>query len=165
RHLAAFLSKQAASLQERKTKAMPSAVLFNGGVLKAPALRDRLFKQLGKWAKELGTGRVRELPGTDLDLAVSRGAAYYGLVRRGKGVRIRGGTARAYYIGVETSLPAVPGGPPPIKALCVAPLGREGGPEPVLRAQVFGRAGAGPVESRSLGPPPRREDPPGVLIE
>lgn len=165
KHLAAFLSKQAASLQERGTKQMPSAVLFNGGVLKATALRDRLFKQLGKWAKEVGTGRVRELPGTDLDLAVSRGAAYYGLVRRGKGVRIRGGTARAYYIGVETSLPAVPGGPPPLKALCVAPFGMEEGTETDLPAQEFGLVVGEPVEFRFLGSTTRRDDQPGVLIE
>jgi len=31
---------------------------------------------------------------------VARGAAYYGLARRGRGVRIRGGTARTFYIGV-----------------------------------------------------------------
>ena len=54
-------------------------------------------------------GGVKVLHSADLDRAVARGAAYYGLVRRGKGVRIRGGTARAYYVGVETSLPAVPG--------------------------------------------------------
>jgi len=165
KHVAGFLSKQAASLQERGTKPLPSAVLFNGGVLKAAALRDRLFKQLGKWAKELGTGRVRELPGTDLDLAVSRGAAYYGLVRRGKGVRIRGGTARAYYIGVETSLPAVPGGPPPLKALCVAPFGMEEGTETDMPAQEFGLVVGEPVEFRFLGSTTRREDQPGLLIE
>jgi hypothetical protein len=165
KHLAAFLSKQAASLQERGTKPLPSAVLFNGGVFKAAELRDRLFKQLGKWAKELGTGRVRELPGTDLDLAVSRGAAYYGLVRRGKGVRIRGGTARAYYIGVETSLPAVPGGPPPLKALCVAPFGMEEGTETDMPAQEFGLVVGEPVEFRFLGSTTRREDQPGTLIE
>jgi molecular chaperone DnaK (HSP70) len=165
KQLAAFLSKQAASLQQRGTKPLPSAVLFNGGVFKAAALRDRLFKQLGKWAKELGTGRVRELPGTDLDLAVSRGAAYYGLVRRGKGVRIRGGTARAYYIGVETSLPAVPGGPPPLKALCVAPFGMEEGTETDMPAQEFGLVVGEPVEFRFLGSTTRRDDQPGVLIE
>ncbi|HTK78091.1 MAG TPA: Hsp70 family protein, partial [Gemmataceae bacterium] len=122
-------------------------------------------KQLAKWAKELGTGRVRELPGTDLDLAVSRGAAYYGLVRRGKGVRIRGGTARAYYIGVETSLPAVPGGPPPLKALCVAPFGMEEGTETDMPAQEFGLVVGEPVEFRFLGSTTRREDQPGLLIE
>ncbi len=52
-------------------------------------------------------GGVLEAP--DLDLAVARGAAYYGLARRGRGVRIRGGTARAYYIGIESAMPAVPG--------------------------------------------------------
>ena len=67
------------------------------------------------------------LEGADLDLAVARGAAYYGLVRRGHGIRIRGGTARAYYIGVETAVPAVPGIAPPVKALCVAPFGMEEG--------------------------------------
>ena len=67
------------------------------------------------------------LDGADLDLAVARGAAYYGLVRRGKGVRIRGGTARAYYIGIESAMPAVPGFAPPVKALCVAPFGMEEG--------------------------------------
>ena len=49
----------------------------------------------------------------ELDLAVALGAAYYGQVRRGKGVRIRGGVARSYYVGIETSAPAVPGVPPP----------------------------------------------------
>ena len=67
---------------------------------------------------------------------MARGAAYYGLVRRGKGVRIRGGTARAYYIGVETACPAVPGLPPPMKALCVAPFGMEEGTE----ADIPGRS-------------------------
>src|SRR5205823_5307382 len=124
-----------------------------------------LFKQLGKWAKELGTGRVRELPGIDLDLAVSRGAAYYGLVRRGKGVRIRGGAARAYYIGVETSLPAVPGGPPPLKALCVVPFGMEEGTEADMPGQEFGLVVGVPAEFRFLGSTVRRSDTPGTLVE
>jgi molecular chaperone DnaK (HSP70) len=165
KQLAAFLSKQAASLQEKGTKPLPSAVLFNGGVFKAAALRERLHKQLGKWAKELGTGRVRELLGNDLDLAVSRGAAYYGLVRRGRGVRIRGGTARSYYVGVETSLPAVPGGPPPLKALCVAPFGMEEGTEADIPDQEFGLVVGEPVEFRFLGSTTRRDDPPGALLE
>ena len=55
------------------------------------------------------------------------GAAHYGRVRRGKGVRIRGGVARAYYIGIESAMPAIPGFAPPVKALCVAPQGLEEG--------------------------------------
>jgi molecular chaperone DnaK (HSP70) len=165
KHLAYFLSRQAESLKERGTKSLPSAVLYNGGVFKAAALRERLQKVIAQWSKEARAGKVRELPGTDLDLAVSRGAAYYGLVRRGRGVRIRGGTARAYYIGVETALPAVPGGPPPIKALCVAPFGMEEGTETDLPGQEFGLVVGEPVEFRFLGSTTRRDDTAGVLVE
>jgi hypothetical protein len=164
-HLAFFLSRQAESLRERKSNLLPNAVLYNGGVFKAATLRERLQKVIGQWSKDAKAGKVRELPGTDLDLAVSRGAAYYGLVRRGRGVRIRGGTARAYYVGVETSLPAVPGGPPPIKALCVAPIGMEEGTETDLPGQEFGLVVGEPVEFRFLGSTTRRDDTAGTLIE
>ena len=49
------------------------------------------------------------LDAPDLDHAVARGAAYYGLARRGRGVRIRGGAPRTYYVGIESAMPAVPG--------------------------------------------------------
>ena len=94
---------------KKKATAGPTAVLFNGGVFKAEPLRQRVAAVLNQWAKSWGGGDVKVLPSGDLDRAVARGAAYYGMVRRGKGVRIRGGAARAYYVGVETSLPAVPG--------------------------------------------------------
>ena len=90
------------------------------------------------------------LAGTDLDLAVAHGAAYYGLVRRGKGVRIRGGTARAYYIGIEAAMPAVPGIAPPLKALCVAPFGMEEGTEAEVPGQELGLVVGEPAEFRFL---------------
>src|SRR5262249_42085810 len=129
KHLAYFLHRHAEQLAERvkgtrgkkKTVTGPTAVLFNGGVFKPAPLRQRVVALLNGWGK----GGVKVLPSDDLDLAVARGAAYYGLVRRGKGVRIRGGAARVYYVGIETSLPAVPGAPPPLKALCVVPFGME----------------------------------------
>jgi molecular chaperone DnaK (HSP70) len=165
KHLAFFLSRQAAALAERGTKTLPTAVLFNGGVFKAGPMRQRFQEVLKSWAKDAKAGKVRELPGADLDLAVARGAAYYGLVRRGQGVRIRGGTARAYYIGIETALPAVPGGRPPIKALCVAPFGMEEGTETDVPGQEFGLVVGEPVEFRFLGSTVRRDDPPGLLVE
>jgi molecular chaperone DnaK (HSP70) len=114
RHLAEFLARFGR---------MPTHVLFNGGVMKAPRLSGRIVELLRAWA-----GRdVTVLAGADLDLAVALGAAHYGQVRRGQGVRIRGGTARAYYIGVESAMPAIPGFAPPVKALCVAPQGLEEG--------------------------------------
>jgi Hsp70 protein len=173
RHLAYFLSRQAEFLANREPKpkkkaqttGLPTAVLFNGGVFKAAPLREQLTGVLNRWAKEAKGPAVRTLTGNDLDLAVARGAAYYGLVRRGKGIRIRGGTARAYYIGVETAMPAVPGMPPPLKALCVAPFGMEEGTETDIPSQEFGLVVGEQVEFRFLGSSVRRQDTPGTLVE
>jgi molecular chaperone DnaK (HSP70) len=172
KHLAHFLNRQAEALAEKAPQkrskmkgAQPSAVLFNGGVFKAESLREHVIRILNKWAKAAGGGPVKVLGGTDLDLAVASGAAYYGLVRRGKGVRIRGGTARSYYVGVETSLPAVPGSPPPIKALCVVPFGMEEGTEADLPDQEFGLVVGTPAEFRFLGSTVRRADTVGTLVE
>ncbi len=174
RHLAQFISKQAESLAARSGRAagrkvagssLPSAVLFNGGVFKADALRQRLLNVLGSWAKGAKADPARELAGADLDLAVARGAAYYGLVRRGKGVRIRGGTARAYYVGVETAAPAVPGMSPPLKALCVAPFGMEEGTEADIPSQEFGLVVGEEAEFRFLSSTVRRDDSSGTVVE
>jgi molecular chaperone DnaK (HSP70) len=116
---------------------MPTAVLFNGGTLKSSALRTRLIELLNSWAKILGKDPVKVLPNPDLDHAVSRGAAYYGLARSGKAVRIKSGTSRSYYIGVEDSAPAVPGVATPLKALCVVPYGMEEGTELDVDHQEF----------------------------
>jgi hypothetical protein len=139
-------------------------VLFNGGVFKATALQQRVVSVLEKWAESART-KLKVLASDDLDLAVARGAAYYGLVRRGKGVRIRGGTARVYYVGVETSLPAVPGAPPPLKALCVVPYGMEEGSETDVPGQEFGLVVGAPAEFRFLGSTVRRGDTTGTLVE
>jgi molecular chaperone DnaK (HSP70) len=169
KHLAHFLHRQAEVLAERlqgrkgrKKVTGPTAVLFNGGVFKAAPLRRRVAEVLNGWNKGHA---VRELPNADLDLAVARGAAYYGLVRRGKGVRIRGGAARSYYVGVESSLPAVPGAAPPIKALCVVPIGMEEGTEVDIPKQEFGLTVGVPAEFRFLGSTVRRADAQGTVVE
>ena len=105
------------------------------------------------------------LAGADPDLAVARGAATYGLARRGRGVRIRGGTARAYYVGVETAAPAVPGMAPPVKALCVAPFGMEEGSEVELPDAEFGLIVGEPADFRFFGSSVRRDDGPGAVVE
>ncbi len=116
---------------------IPSAVLFNGGTLKAAGLRKQLMKLLNQWAKELKKPPVEELPGADYDFAVSRGAAYYGLARMGHAVRIRGGVSRNYFVGVEEAVPAVPGFNPPLRAICIVPFGMEEGEEKELPDQEF----------------------------
>lgn len=117
---------------------MPTLVLFNGGTMKAAALRLRLVDQLNMWAKDLNQPQVKELPDADYDYAVSRGAVNYGLARSGKSIRIRSGTSCSYFIGVEDSAPAVPGMAAPLKALCIAPFGMEEGTELELETQEFG---------------------------
>jgi molecular chaperone DnaK (HSP70) len=171
KHLAQFLSRNAevftqrTSARRKKKNAQPTAILFNGGVFKAELLRGQLLQVVNSWTRQAGGAPVKVLQGTDLDLAVARGAAYYGLVRRGKGVRIRGGAARAYYIGVESSLPAIPGSPPPLKALCVAPFGMEEGTESDVPGQEFGLIVGEPAKFRFLGSTSRHNDAVGTIVD
>lgn len=175
RHLAAFLTRQreataeldgfGAQLPAQASFLHPTAVLFNGGVLKSPLLAERLLATLEAWLAAEGAPPARLLAGADLDLAVARGAAYYGYVRRGRGVRIRGGTARAYYVAVESSMPAIPGMEPPIEALCLAPFGMEEGTEAALPALEFGLVVGEPVRFRFFGSSVRRHDQVGTLLD
>ncbi|SOY85384.1 Hsp70 family protein [Cupriavidus taiwanensis] len=175
RHLAAFLGRQAGALAEIESLRAaqpegaaflrPTAVLFNGGVFKSGLLVERILQTLNGWLAAEGAAPARLLDGAELDLAVARGAAYYGYVRRGKGVRIRGGTARAYYVAVESSMPAVPGFEPPIQALCVAPFGMEEGTEAELPPQEFGLVVGEPVHFRFFGSSVRRQDQVGTLLD
>ena len=86
-------------------------------------------------------------------------------MKRGKGVRIRGGTARAYYVAVESAMPAVPGLEPPVQALCVAPFGMEEGTDAELPAQEFGLVVGEPVHFRFFGSSVRRQDQVGTLLD
>jgi hypothetical protein len=143
----------------------PTAVLFNGGVFKSEALAQRTLSTLNAWLAAEDAKPVRQLAGADLDLAVARGAAYYGYVRRGQGVRIRGGTAKAYYVAIESSMPAIPGMEPPVQALCLAPFGMEEGTEADLQSQQFGLIVGEKVQLRFFGSSVRRQDSLGTLLD
>jgi len=173
RHLAAFLSKQQGATDELKDINLPehasflhpTAVLFNGGVLKAEALAERLMDVLNSWLSAEQAPEARLLAGADLDLAVARGAAYYGYVRKGKGVRIKGGTAASYYVGIESAMPAVPGMAPEIQALCIAPFGMEEGTQQELPDDEFGLVIGEPVRFRFFASHTRREDKVGTRLD
>ncbi|MEM6962597.1 MAG: Hsp70 family protein, partial [Myxococcota bacterium] len=173
RHLAAFLSRQVAAADSLRCTERtqppafvhPTAVLFNGGVFRSPLLRSRILEVLAGWMKQDGGAPPRVLEGADLEHAVARGAAYYGFVRRGGGVRIRGGTARAYYVGVERAMPAVPGMQPSIQALCVAPFGMEEGTTADAPEAEFGLVVGEPVHFRFFSSSVRREDASGTLLD
>ena len=164
RHLAAFLTRQS-RIAEGKSFVHPTAILFNGGVFKARALKERITEVLNDWLARDSAAPVKELAGGDLDLAVARGAAYYGWVRHGHGIRIRGGTARAYYVGVEAAVPAVPGFEPPVKALCVAPFGMEEGSKADIPPQEFALVVGEPTVFRFFSSSVRREDRAGDMID
>jgi hypothetical protein len=175
KHLARFLSQQvqnspeAANIRRGRTGlACPTHVLFNGGVMKAAALRERLVSVLNHWLEEegfdaLGSAQVLDAP--DLEHAVARGAAYYGRARRGHGVRIRSGASRSYYVGIESAMPAVPGLEAPMKALCVVPFGMEEGTEAQIPGREFGLVVGEPAEFRFLSSTIRKQDHVGDLLD
>lgn len=175
KHLAHFLTRQKDALTRSAGDVPvalrggafvhPSAVLFNGGVFKSEALKGRVLEVLNGWIRADGGQDAKELPGADFDLAVARGAAYYGWVKQGHGLRIRGGTARAYYVGVESAMPAVPGMEPPIKALCVAPFGMEEGTQADVPPQEFGLVVGEPTRFRFFSSSVRRDDAVGVFVD
>src|SRR5262245_29401989 len=175
KHMARFLAQQASNTSEvtsirrgRSGFACPTHILFNGGVMKAALLRERVVEVLNSWlvaegVEPLSAKQVLDTP--DLDHAVARGAAYYGLARQGRGVRIRSGAPRTYYIGVESAMPAVPGLPAPLKALCLVPFGMEEGTEAKIPNREFGLVVGEPAEFRFLSSTVRKQDQFGGLVE
>jgi molecular chaperone DnaK (HSP70) len=147
RHLAAFLARH---------NAQPTAVLWNGGVLRSTAIRRRILEVLTSWS---GTP-PRVLENRDPDLAVARGAAYYGLVRRGEGLRISGGAARAYFLGVDTEN-VTPG---QVTALCVTPRGLEEGSSVELTEHALELLTNRPVRFRLFSSSNRTGDQVGELV-
>jgi molecular chaperone DnaK (HSP70) len=147
RHLASFLA--------RHEHPRIDAVLFNGGTMTPASLRRRLLEQVAAWQPDAPP--PRELANDEPALAVAQGAAYYGLVRRGLGARIRGGTPRAFYVGVGGSAE-----PTQEMAVCLAPKGLEDGARIEL-PRDFALVTNRPV-SFKLYSSSSREDPPGALV-
>ncbi|MGV3000909.1 Hsp70 family protein [Vibrio sp. E150_018] len=168
RHIAAFLSRQ--SQQDGSSFIKPTKVLFNGGVLKSDLISERLLGIINAWLTQDNNEPTQALTGVDLDLAVARGASYYGFVRHNmennnSGVRIRGGIASSYYVGIESAMPAIPGMAPPMEAICVAPFGMEEGSHVELSSQEFGLVIGQPVQFQFYGSTTRREDEVGTHLD
>jgi len=171
RHLARFLRQQASTAEHGGVRrgpsglACPTHILFNGGVLNAGLIRERILGVLNSWLAEESLPPVQQLSGEDLMHAVSRGAAYYGLARRGRGVRIRGGVPRTYYVAIESAMPSVPGFATPLKALTVVAFGMEEGTDLRIPNREFGLVVGEPAEFRFFTSAVRKNDQPGDLIE
>jgi hypothetical protein len=193
RYLASFLTAHRnvaideSDLAVDHDPARPDIVLFNGGLFESTLLRARLLDILGSWFQEKGSAKPWTpivLANDRLDLAVARGAAYYGMVRRGQGVRIAAGLARTYYLGVETTSPAANVGataglsssvganerqtprsvsPAPL-AVCLLPAGIEPGHDIVLSERKFDLLVSDPAEFPLFVSSTRLTDKPGELI-
>lgn len=152
RHLAAFVGRDPEA-------PLPTHVLLNGGVMNSPVLRERLCGVLAGWG-----AAPKLLEEADYDLAVARGAAYYGATKEGRGIRIKSATARAYYVGIESARPAVPGVRPPVKALCVVPMGVEEGTVSKVPGLELGLVVGRPVEFRLFSSSQRPDDRLGSVL-
>ncbi|GIX03017.1 MAG: molecular chaperone DnaK [Planctomycetaceae bacterium] len=138
----------------------PDWLLFNGGVFESAQLKQRLIDQFQAWFGETEPGwRIGVLDHARLDLAVAHGAAYYGLVRRGLGVRIAAGLPRAYYLAVGSRHASHPP-----HLVCLCPAGLEPGQTLELSHPSFTLTLGTPVEFPLYQSSTRQTDQPGQLV-
>lgn len=132
-------------------------LLFNGGTMKPATFQESILQSLQTWFPNRSP---QILPSVNLDLAVARGAAYYGKVRRGMGVAIRGGLPRTYYLELEVKNSS---GQIQRQAMTLLPRGSEEGhlfqPE-----QTFSLRANTPVSFNLLTSHVRLHDQEGSLI-
>jgi molecular chaperone DnaK (HSP70) len=123
RHLAAFLTQAAVAMNGPSAThrmARPDAVLFNGGFCTPAVIRERIVEAISAWFAAADSGwRPRLVINKGFDSAVARGAAYYGRVRHGTGLRVRAGSAHTYYIALPSE--------GALRAICVLPAGVDEG--------------------------------------
>jgi molecular chaperone DnaK (HSP70) len=133
KHLAAFLTQAAVAMNGSSANprlVRPDVVLFNGGFCAPSVTRERIVEAISSWfGGAQSRWRPKLLNNEAPDTAVARGAAYYGRVRRGTGLRIRAGNVRSYYIG----LPSEHG----LQGICVLPAGIEEGTTLPLLSRDF----------------------------
>lgn len=168
RHLAAFLrvhSERMTSAGAPETSALPTHVLFNGGVLKATLVRQRIVDVCEAWSNALGQEGPLELGGADYDHGVAIGAAVFGRNRRHGGFRVRGGTSHAYYVGIEETGPAIPGVEPELAALCIAPIGMEEGASARIHDHELALVVGEPVLLRFFSSNARGQDVVGTSLD
>jgi molecular chaperone DnaK (HSP70) len=167
KHLSQFLRRhrgdasapQGPARAEEGRPARPDAILFNGGALTPESVRRRIVDVVASWfaGEAAPPYSPRVLTNVSLDLAVAEGAAYYGVVRRGGGIRIGGGTARSFYIGLETAAPERPW-------LCVVPRDAQEGDEIAIAHHDFDLLTGQPVLFPLASSSVRPDDRPGSLV-
>lgn len=156
RHLAAFLDKH--SFKDADGNPMlPGVVLFNGGVTKPDLFRNKIIDTLKTW-NSASEQEIQVLNSENADQSVATGAAWLAYVKRAGGIRIKAGSPRSYYIGIESPMPAVPGFQPPVDALCVVNFGLEEGSSVKIDEQGLALVVGEPTEFRFFSSTTRNQD-------
>ncbi|KZN15251.1 Hsp70 family protein [Marinomonas sp. TW1] len=152
RHISEFLGQH---------QAKPGKVLLNGGVFNASPMVTSLSSRLSEL---LDGAEFTMLTPAHLDHAVAKGATYYAQVQANGGVKVKSGLAANYYIGVASPMPAIPGMPPPVDAICVAPFGLEEGSDEQMLPNEFSLVVGEPVHFRFFQSPKSEAEPLGKVI-
>ena len=166
RHLSAFVSRNEQEIRKFQTKPThslpcPNTILFNGGVFQASLLRDRILQVVGSWTEQ----PIKELSAAGLHQAVAIGAAYYGMVRRGKHFVSEEASPARTTSASKAPCRRFPECPDRFAQVCVVPQGTEEGTEMNLRSMPFGLVVGEEVEFRFLGSSIRKEDKVGTVVD
>jgi molecular chaperone DnaK (HSP70) len=165
-HLQGFIDRHCDEVEKplRRQSASPDLILFNGGSLKPTVIRKRIRAALRQWYHEPDLERPRVLENHDLDLAVAFGAAYYGLVKIGHGVRVGSGSPRSYYLGVART-ETDPAQAEPREVMCVVERGLDEGSTISLANKSFDVLANRPVAFDLFSSSYRSGDRHGDLVE
>lgn len=163
RHICRFLNRHQRDVAKSvgKTYPLPDLILFNGGSLKPKIIQDQIIRAIGKFFGDEDAEGPRMLHNPDLDQAVSLGAAYYGLVKIGRGVRVGSGSPRSYYLGLgrEAHNAGVPA-----QAICLVERGLDEGSTIKLSDKQFEVLANQPVRFDLFSSSYRGEDRSGGIV-
>lgn len=106
---------------------VPDALLLNGGVFRSQLITERIVDLIGSWRSSPPVLLENKHP----ELSVAFGAVSYALARRDKKLKIGGGSARSYFLLVDTDYAAGQQG------ICILPKGSEEGEEIILKDRRF----------------------------
>ncbi|MFZ7125348.1 MAG: Hsp70 family protein [Desulfobacterales bacterium] len=166
RHLCRFLERHREDVSAAlgRSDPVPDLILFNGGSLKPAVIRDRIRSAVRHWFEVADERLPRELDNPDPDLAVSLGAAYYGRVKAGRGVRVGSGSPRSYYLRIAKAEEAA-GGPARQEAICLVERGLDEGSRIELADRRFEVLANQPVSFDLFSSSYRSGDRSGELVE
>jgi len=158
KHLCQFLANHQKDLPDSMKASgvrQPDVILFNGGSLKPTWVQNRICESIQTWSASTETPKILKNP--EPFLAVAVGASYYGLVKMGHGVRVGSGSARSYYLGVDTQQGR--------QAICIVERGQEEGSTATFADNAFEVLANQPVRFDLYSSSYRSGDQPGTFFQ